>query len=423
MSLLSLNGSPTFAGILAIVGMFAAIAIILGKHSRVSTIIGWIILASFHARNPLVAHGGDNVLRLILFWSIFLPLSARWSLDSKSKVTSYFSPFTVAISLQVLFIYIFTFFYKWHPSWLSEFNSFYYAMNLSMFTTALGDYLLNFPVLLKVLTFATLWLEGLGPLLFLSVRRIPRRIMVISFLGLHLGIQLTMVLGLFPLACMTAWTLFFDEELMDKLESKLDRFKGLVPKKLQAYQNNFFAPFDQLSFTGLKSSLLAGFLTLLVFGWNLEGIRAIPGFDIKSPFTEVVFALQLNQQWNMFAPSPMRADGYFVIEGHLNDHEFIDPMTGERPLMTPPKDFASTYKNTAWNKYLLNLYSQNWSGQRLYFGRYLCRKWNSEHSSGKDLNTFKIYFMRELTPEPGRPKNNLEKIEIWNHDCFAKSRA
>ncbi len=421
MSLLSLNGSPTFAGILAIIGMITALAMILGKHTRFSTLVGWLILASFHARNPLVAHGGDNVLRMLLFWAFFLPLGAKWSLDAqnlKYKTTQYFSPFTVAISLQVLFIYIFTFFYKWDPSWLSELDSFYYAMNLSMFTTPIGDYLLNFPTLLKVMTFLTLWLEGLGPLLFLSTHRYARRAMVIAFLGLHIGIELTMVLGLFPMACFTAWTLFVDTDFMNKVEIKISSLSLNIPKYWSDYQNNFLAPFDRVNFTGLKSKLMASFLVLLVFGWNLEGMRVFSNFDIKSPFKEIVFSLQLNQQWNMFAPSPMRGDGYFVIEGHLKDNEFVDPMTGKRPLMNTPENFASTYKNTAWNKYLLNIYSQNWSNQRLYFGKYLCRKWNSEHPSSRYLNRFKIYFMRDMTPAPGAAKNPLEKIEIWHHNCF-----
>lgn len=426
MSLLLVNGSPIFAASLAVIGMIAAISLILGKHTRTSTIVGWILLASFHARHPLVAHGGDNVLRMLLLWAIFLPLAKRWALDAKKdEITShhYFSPFTVAISLQVLFIYVFTFFYKWHPSWLSELDSFYYAMNLSMFTTPLGDALLNFPRLMKVLTFATLWFEGLGPLLFLSTHRYVRRLMVFSFIALHVGIELTMILGLFPLACITAWTLFIDSNLLDRFESKLGQFKWQKSPPLLAYQSSLLKPIESLQFNGKKSMVVSGLLTLLVFSWNLEGIKAIKGFDIRSPFNEIVFALQLNQQWNMFAPRPMTHDGYFVVEGHLNDNEFIDPMTGRRPLMSPPADFASTFKNTAWNKYLLNLYSQSWSSQRLYFGKYLCRKWNSEHPRNKSLNTFKIYFMRDITPKPGQAKPPIEKIELWNHHCFAGSRA
>lgn len=426
MSLLMINGSPIFAASLAVIGILAAILLILGKHTRASTLVGWVILASFHARHPLVAHGGDNVLRMLLFWGIFLPLSKRWALDSKNEIPNenkYFGPFNVAISLQVLFIYIFTFFYKWHPSWLSELDSFYYAMNLSMFTTPLGDALLNYPLVMKALTFATLWFEGLGPLLFLCPHRYARRLMVFSFIALHVGIELTMILGLFPLACITAWTLFIDSDLLDRIDQQLSRFKW--PKTLQplSYQSSLLKPIEALQFQGKKSIALSSLLTLLVFSWNLEGIKAIKGFDIRSPINEVIFALQLNQQWNMFAPRPMRHDGYFVVEGHLNDNEFIDPMTGQRPLMYPPEDFASTFKSTAWNKYLLNLYSQNWSSQRLYFGKYLCRKWNSEHPSHKNLNNFKIYFMRDVTPRPGEPRPPLEKVELWNHQCFAGSRA
>ena len=33
------------------------------------------------SRNPIILHGGDIVLRMMLFWSLFLPLGARWSAD------------------------------------------------------------------------------------------------------------------------------------------------------------------------------------------------------------------------------------------------------------------------------------------------------------------------------------------------------
>ena len=41
------------------------------------------IVASLLIRQPLVYMGGDSILRLTLFWSLFLPLRARFSLDAR----------------------------------------------------------------------------------------------------------------------------------------------------------------------------------------------------------------------------------------------------------------------------------------------------------------------------------------------------
>src|SRR5690349_10314152 len=74
MSLLLLNGSTVFAWALGIVGLIAALFYCFGMRTRFSNIVVWIVLMSFHARFPEVNHGGDNLLRLMLFWSIFLPM-------------------------------------------------------------------------------------------------------------------------------------------------------------------------------------------------------------------------------------------------------------------------------------------------------------------------------------------------------------
>ena len=57
----------------------------------------------------MVNDHGDLVLRLLLFWSIFLPLGAKFSVDEikkgKSFETEFFSVGTMALILQICFIY------------------------------------------------------------------------------------------------------------------------------------------------------------------------------------------------------------------------------------------------------------------------------------------------------------------------------
>ena len=36
------------------------------------------MLTGIDNRNPLVIDGGDDFLRMLLFWGLFLPLGARW---------------------------------------------------------------------------------------------------------------------------------------------------------------------------------------------------------------------------------------------------------------------------------------------------------------------------------------------------------
>ena len=44
-------------------------------------------LLYFAVRNPLVVQGGDVLLRVLLFWAMFLPWCAYYSVDSLSRPT------------------------------------------------------------------------------------------------------------------------------------------------------------------------------------------------------------------------------------------------------------------------------------------------------------------------------------------------
>ncbi|OYR43122.1 HTTM domain-containing protein, partial [Halorubrum sp. Hd13] len=75
----TLSGEPWAAALLfAVAGAFA-LALLVGYRTRAVTLVSWLLLLSVQARNPMVLNAGDSLLRMLLFWSVFLPLGARWS--------------------------------------------------------------------------------------------------------------------------------------------------------------------------------------------------------------------------------------------------------------------------------------------------------------------------------------------------------
>ena len=208
-----LGGAVPFeAGLFVIAGLFAA-ALLVGYRTRLATAASWFFLLSVHGRNPLVLQGGDTLFRLLLFWGMFLPLGARSSLDAMRERPrlqgrkNALSAATVALILQICFMYWFSAAWKSDPAWRTEGTAVYYALSLDEFATRIGRFLLMFPLLLKLLTFATLALEAFGPaLLFVPVFNGRLRLLVVGmFLFFHAGLQLCMTLGLFPLICGVAW--------------------------------------------------------------------------------------------------------------------------------------------------------------------------------------------------------------------------
>ncbi|HEU5074016.1 MAG TPA: hypothetical protein VFU02_07580, partial [Polyangiaceae bacterium] len=64
-----------FAGVIALM-------LLVGYQTRVATILSYILLTSVQGRNYLILQGGDDILRTMLFWSMFVPLAARFSVDA-----------------------------------------------------------------------------------------------------------------------------------------------------------------------------------------------------------------------------------------------------------------------------------------------------------------------------------------------------
>lgn len=78
-----INGTQTYQAFLFLLQMFAALMMLVGYRTWFWTVISWYLQISLQIRNPLVLHNGDVYIRCFLFFSMFLPLSKKESVDSK----------------------------------------------------------------------------------------------------------------------------------------------------------------------------------------------------------------------------------------------------------------------------------------------------------------------------------------------------
>jgi hypothetical protein len=172
--------------------------------------------------------------------------------------------------------------------------------------------------------------------------------------------------------------------------------------------------------SSLATNLLAFFFIFYILCWNLTTVTS---FTLPERTVPLGPFLGLDQYWGMFAPSPSKEDGWYVIPGELRDGQKVDlmPITRDDYSMHPisyekPQDIPATYKNEHWRKYLENIYNQDHADQRLYFGQYICRQWNARHTGADTLETFRIIYMLELTL-PDYRQSKPEKVDLWNHKC------
>jgi len=224
-----LSGSAWYMALMFIIAGIFAIMLLVGYWTRVATVVSWFLLASLQARNPLTNDGAQDFMRLLMFWNMFLPLGARYSVDAALNISlsqrtkRVLSAATFALMVQVLAVYWISFMFKTSPEWRTEGSAVYYALSLDMLTTALGQWLRQFPVFLRGLTFGVIGLEALCPLLFFFPWRtgIARLVLIVLMWGMHAGFIFCMWIEIFPWLCIVAWSAFLPSLVWDWLGQKL----------------------------------------------------------------------------------------------------------------------------------------------------------------------------------------------------------
>lgn len=237
------NGSELFAVIMFSIHLLLGLMIALGYKTRWAMLGAYLMTVSVHNRNWLVNNGGDDVLRSILFLSIFLPLNRCFSIDSalqkeKKDTKDYFSTWVLAFFLQVFVIYFVSYVLKDSDIWKKHFTAVFFSSRLDIFATPFGIWLRDYPFIGQVITFFSIYLEWLGPILlfgaFLFGRFwwVVRLLLVIMFVGFHFGIFLTMNIGLFTFICEAMWLLFLPGPFWDRIG---DYFKKKGYHKVSIY--------------------------------------------------------------------------------------------------------------------------------------------------------------------------------------------
>lgn len=228
------NGTWEFQALLFGIAGACALALMLGYKTHIATVGSWFLLASLHSRNPLILDGGDVLLRLMLFWGIFLPWGACWSVDRALGPPDIklperkLSAATFAYVAQIVFVYWFSVLHKTGPEW-HEGTAVYYTLQFDQVVTPFGQYLLQFPSLLKLLTHSVVWFERIGPLfLFSPILFGPvRTAAILSFFLLHIGIGICTNVGIFTWAAPFSLLGLLPSWFWDKIPTCLKRTERL----------------------------------------------------------------------------------------------------------------------------------------------------------------------------------------------------
>lgn len=218
----------------------------IGWRTRLMHVLSFICLVSLHDRVIFLENGGDVVLTILIAWTLFLPMGARFSVDALKnslrrrpdhdaadlgrraelplETRPVVSLAVLAILLQVSVIYYFNVVHKNGVTW-SEGSVVHYVLHQDRIVTWFGWKLRPYitPTISQVMTYAALVTEALAPVLILN----PfgwvwsRRIAIVLLPGLHLSFAFFLNLGMFSLNMIAFFLLLIPGQDWGRLSAAL----------------------------------------------------------------------------------------------------------------------------------------------------------------------------------------------------------
>lgn len=428
-SLHALSGEAWFqAALFCVAGAFA-LALVVGYRTRLATIASWLLLVSLHVRNPMVLNGGDALLRILLLWAIFLPLGERWSIDADRSTgdrTTVTSIATMALLLQVVLMYVTNTIHKFRGDLWLEGEALVYIFSADQFTFLLGDVLAEYHALLEAGTYLWLALLVCSPLLFALTGRV-RAILPTLFVGMHVGMLVTMPIMLFPLVVVAALLPFYppivwdrvehlaaEAGLFDLLEAVRKRLSVLpsppsvsVPTGTDVIPSGVVDRSRTVVFTIVPYLLLA----LVV----MSNAQAVGYAEMPDAGERTLDAAQAEQSWRMFAPNPVQTTRWFAAPAELENGSEVDVLHRSQVDLDRPESVDDTYPTGRWRKYLSNVQSADNEKHESYLANYLCERWNSQHRT--DVSTVKIYYMYDRVDPYTGERDVGGEVELLEYDC------
>jgi hypothetical protein len=365
-SLHLLSDSNTYQTSLFILQAIAACFLLVGYHSRIAAGICWILFASVLARVPPLLTGGDMLLCSLLFFLALLPCSKCLSVHSKFKAPagSVYSFATAALLLQFVVMYTVTGILKINSEWLDG-TALMIILSDTGLAKPIGLWLTNFPAILMALTWGSLMLELSAQVLLLSPYKTNqiRTVGVISFIGLHIGIFLTIEVLVFSIISIAG--------LLSLIPSSWWNYKPL--SKLTTAKITSALPVPT-AFPKISNAIAAWglFVFLTVAATSL--FTYTTKIYISDKISHVAHQFRFDQRWEMFT-QPYGLCYRFVAEVRTADERFVDILRSseERSNREAVPQDTIKFKSSRWLLLYRQMVSNQYYQQRIPTAEHLLK--------------------------------------------------
>lgn len=376
------------AALLALQGL-AGLTLAVGINTRVAAVAAWVAVMSIVRRTAPATNAGDEWLCCLLWWSMFLPLGAAWSVDAwrrgrPSPFPTVRSPATVALVLQLAVVYLGAGLSKCNSTWLAG-DAVATALSLFDHGTSWGDWLARHELVCRVLTWAVLGLELGGPALLVATGRPGVRLAVVgAFCVFHAATAVFMSLGLFPFVGLAAWLAIVPSAVWASMALRF-RTGGAPPLQKTVVPQPATPRWQR----GVVATAIG--IAALAFLHDTTAWRARPA---PAWLRGAVRATGLGQSWAMFGAVP-RQRQWVYSRGILADGREIDVLRAGRPVAdTLPAGGFTSLPHHRWHTLLWDLPKPDHRVFAPSIAAALVRDWNGRHGAADRLTALEIRAVR-----------------------------
>jgi len=220
------SDNALFVGWCVLLG--AAVALMVGWHSRLAAILVFILILSFERRNPLLFNSGDTVIRIEAIFLALAPCGAALSLDQRRRTGSFFSaqeirPWALRLlQVQLSIIYLSTVVAKLAgQTWQNGTAVAYSLRQRDLLILTPPEWVLNNLMIANALTWGTLVIEvAIGVLVW---KQNWRPWVLAMGVVLHLSISLFLEVGFFSASMFVLYLAFVPPERVKALIAQCEK--------------------------------------------------------------------------------------------------------------------------------------------------------------------------------------------------------
>ena len=216
--LLDVSDSSAAVVVVFVLTLTASVALTLGLFTRLAAFLVFAGVVTFEHRNMLVTNSGDGLIRNLAFFTVLTPSGEALSLDRLRKKPENFWEFPARapwglrlIQIQLSVGYLSAVWHKAGNSLWREGTAVSYSLRMQdIHHLPTPAFITHSVVLTEILTYGTLASEfALGVLIW---NRVARPYVLVIGVALHLSIDLSIMVGFFSYAVLTAYLAFITPE-------------------------------------------------------------------------------------------------------------------------------------------------------------------------------------------------------------------